>query len=253
MMNSHGRDQRFFSANASIKLLVVAGMWASLACSGSVSAREWLGLTGLESGSRHDTYAFVGAVAPLAPDATLGKGWVQRYWLDWLEYRFDSNSEEVRARAPGASAMLGYQASDPLGFVAAYAGLGYRNTKLKPDQPDAETRGGQTALQLLGEVDHRITSDCRLTGAVQLSLGPDSYWTRIKFLNKPSTVAFWHGVEVVFQGDPDYRTFKAGFVLDEWGVGRGLAANFKLGASRTKGLKTGAYAGIELVGSFGAQ
>ncbi len=229
----------------------VLGMLAGLATPISAGAREWLGLTGVELGANRNTYAFAGAIAPLAPNTALGQGWVQRYWLDWLEYRFDSGGEEVRAQAPGVSALFGYQRSNAGGFWAGYAGAGYRNTTLKPDRPNAEVRGGQGALQLLGEMDRRFASNWRFAGAVQLALGPDSYWTRAKFLHKSSTATFWQGVEVVFQGDPDYHATKAGLVLDEWSVGNGVTANFKLGASKTKGLKTGGYAGIEFVGSFG--
>ena len=229
----------------------VLGMLAGLVPPISAGASGWLGLTGVELGANRNTYAFAGAIAPLTPNTVLGQGWVQRYWLDWLEYRFDSGGEEVRAQAPGVSALFGYQRGNSGGFWAGYAGVGYRNTTLKPDRPNAEVRGGQSALQLLGEMDRRFAQKWRFAGAVQLALGPDSYWTRAKFLHKSSTAAFWRGVEVVFQGDPDYHATKVGLVLDEWGVGRSITANFKLGVNKTKGLKTGGYAGIEFVGSFG--
>jgi hypothetical protein len=214
-------------------------------------AREWLGLTGLELAEPGNAYAFAGAITSLDADAALGQGWVQRYWLDWVKYHFDSEGEEVRVRAPGFSASLGYQRSDSSGFWAAYAGAGYRNTHLTPDRPNAKVRGGQSALLLLGEMDRRFAGEWRFAGAVQLAAGPDRYWTRAKLLNKSSTATFWRGMEIVFQGDPDYKAYKLGFVLDELPVSGRVTANFKLGAIKTKGLKTGAYAGIEFVGFFG--
>ena len=231
----------------------VLGMLAGLVTPISASANEWLGLTGVELGANRNIYAFAGAIAPLTSNTGLGQGWVQRYWLDWLEYGYDSEGEEIHAKAPGASALFGYQRSNSEGFWAGYAGAGYRNTTLNPDRPDAEVRGGQYALQLLGELDRRFAQSWRFTGAVQLALGPDSYWTRVKFLQKSSTATFWQGVEVVFQGDPDYNAAKIGLVLDEWGVGKGVTANFKLGANKTTSLKTGGYAGIEFVGIFGGK
>jgi hypothetical protein len=58
-------------------------------------------------------------------------------------------------------------------------------------------------------------------------------------------------VEIIFQGDPDYKAYKLGLVLDELPVSSRVNLNFKLGAVKTKGLETDAYAGIELVGVFG--
>ena len=229
-------------------MLVAALMWSTPS-----HAREWLGLTGLELAEHNNAYAFAGAILPLDPDTALGQGWVQRYWLDWVQYRFDSEGEEVRARAPGFSASLGYQQSDSQGYWAAYAGAGYRNTNLTPDRSTAKVRGGQSSLLFIGEVDRRPVKSWRFTGAVQRVFGPDSYWTRVKFLHDVPNGAFWHGAEIVFQGDPDYRTVKAGYVLDEWGIGKGIMVNFKLGAAKTKGLRTGAYTGIELVAHFGAK
>lgn len=234
-------------------MLVAAVLWTAMGLMWPTpsQAREWLGLAGLELAEQSSAYTFAGAVTPLDPDSALGQGWVQRYWLDWVKYRFDSEGEEVRARAPGFSASLGYQRSDNSGFWAAYAGAGYRNTDLTPDRPNAKVRGSQSALLLLGETDRRFAEEWRFAGAVQFSAGPDSYWSRAKFLNKSPGATFWQGIEIVYQGDPDYKAYKLGSVLDELPVGRRVTANFKLGVVKTKGLKPDAYAGIEFVGFFG--
>lgn len=247
------------SSKCSFVLPTVSSVLVAVALSASIAlawpnhshAREWLGLTGLELAEQRNAYGFVGALAPLGSNTALGQGWVQRYWLDWLEYGYDSEGEEIRARAPGASALLGYQQSDSTGFWAAYAGAGYRNTNLTPDRTDSEVRGSQSSLQLLGELDRRFAQDWRFVGAAQFSVGPDSYWTRAKFLNKSSDAASWRGVEIVFQGDPDYKAYKVGSVLDELPVGKRVTVNFKVGVIKTPGLNPDAYAGIEFVGFFG--
>ena len=250
-MKISGSNYSFLSQRVPSALVVVV-LCAPIIVSWSnqSQAREWLGLTGLEVGEESSAYAFAGAIAPLAPDTALGQGWVQRYWLDWVKYRFDSEGEEVRAKAPGFSAAVGYQQSQPKGFWAAYAGVGYRNTALTPDRPNATVRGSRSSLSLLGELDHRLAQKWRFSGAVQYSLGPDSYWSRVKFLNKPSTATFWQGIEVIFQGDPDYKAYKLGLVLDELPVGNGITANFKVGANKTKGLERAGYVGIEFIGYF---
>lgn len=226
---------------------------AGLAWPGTGQGREWLGLTGAEIAEQGSTFAFAGAIVPFGSDAVLGHGWVQRYWLDWVEYRFESEGDQVRARAPGFSASLGYQNSDGTGSWAAYAGAAYRDTGLTPDRPDARVRDAQSALILLAETDRRFAGSWRIAGAVQYSAGPDSYWSRAKFLRKSSGSTFWHGVEIVFQGDPDYKAYKLGLVLDELPLGKRTSINFKLGAVKTRGLETDAYAGVELLGVFGSK
>jgi hypothetical protein len=242
-----------FISPAAFPLLVAVLLWTSVSLTWprQSQAREWLGLGGAEIAEQGSAYAFAGAIVPLGPDAALGQGWVQRYWLDWVEYRFDSEGEQVRARAPGFSASLGYQNSDGAGSWAVYAGVGYRDTDLTPDRPNAKVRDAQSALLLLAETDRRFAEAWRFTGAIQYSAGPDSYWSRAKFLRKSSNASFWRGVEIVFQGDPDYKAYKLGLVLDEIPMTSRVNINFKLGAVKTKGLKTDAYAGIELVGVFG--
>ncbi len=217
---------------------------------GNARADNWIGLTGGEVAGDGNAYAFAGAIKPLGRGSKLGQGWVQRYWLDWAGYRFDVGGEEIRARAPGVSAAVGYQRGIAGGYMAGYVGLGYRDTRLSPDKPQVKARGGQSSFQMLGEIDRRINDQWRFTGAAHLAFGPDSYWTRAKFLFPTASGPYWRGVEIVFQGDSDYRAVKAGYVLDEWRIGRGVNANFKLGILKTEGLATRAYAGIEFVKTF---
>jgi hypothetical protein len=242
-----------FMSPAAFPLLVAVLLWTSVSLTWprQSQAREWLGLAGTEMAEQGSAYAFAGAIVPLGTDAVLGQGWVQRYWLDWVEYRFDSEGEQVRARAPGFSASLGYQNSAGTGSWAAYAGVGYRDTDLTPDRPTAKVRDAQSALLLLVETDRRFAEAWRFNGAIQYSAGPDSYWSRAKFLHKSSGSTFWHGVEIVFQGDPDYKAYKFGSVLDELPVGKHVTANFKLGVVKTQGLGPDAYVGIEFIGFFG--
>ena len=47
------------------------------------------------------------------PGSTLGKGWVQRYWLDSYTYSYASGPGRIDADVWGVEAMLGYQASRP--------------------------------------------------------------------------------------------------------------------------------------------
>ena len=236
---------------ATMSIYGVLAMTGQLLPANPAEAKEWLGLTGLEVGENNNAYAFAGALVPVAPDSSLGEGWVARYWLDWVEYRFTLDGNDVKANVPGFSASLGYQQKTTTGFIAAYAGAGIRNTTLSPPTQKADVRGLQTFLPILGELDSRFASDWRFAGAVQYSVGLGSYWSRFKILNKSASASVWKGIEVIFQGDADYRANKIGFVFDELPVGDRVSANFKLGASKTQGVKRGGYVGIEFIGRFG--
>jgi len=211
----------------------VLGMLAGLVTPISATANEWLGLTGVELGANRNIYAFAGAIAPLTSDTGLGQGWVQRYWLDWLEYRYDSDGEEISAQAPGVSALLGYQRSNSKGFWAGYAGVGYRNTTLSPDRPDAEVRGPKAACNC----SERWIAALPKAGACRA--GASVVWAGQLLDARQISAQLFHGLLLAgggghFQGDPDYHATKVGLVLDEWGVGKGVTANFKLGANKTR-------------------
>lgn len=239
---------------ASVMAIGVLGGAGGLMSPNLSYATEWIGLAGAEVGAKHSRYAYLGALIPLPSTPALGQGWVQRYWADWIEYRFESNGE-VQARAPGFSASLGYQQGGEQGYWAAYVGAGYRNTTLRPDRPDSGVRGSQSSVLLLAETDQRLSPGWRFVGAAQFDAAPVGYWTRAKLLHVASSGRYWHGPELVLQGalkgDSDYRAMKVGYVLDEWRLGKSVTVNFKVGAIKTKGLATNGYAGIEFVGSFG--
>jgi len=239
-----GATLKFFAGLACLSLLIapLVKAWG----------KDWIGLGGMELAEENNNYAYLGAIAPLPGTPGLGQGWVQRYWIDWLQYSFDSGGV-VRARSPGFSASLGYQRGDALGYWAAYAGAGYRNTTLDPDRPDASVRGGQASLPLLVEADRKMSPPWRFVGAAQYAFGPDSYWTRVKLLHATASGTFWHGPMLVFQGDPDYHATKIGYTLDDWHLGKELTCTFKLGVIKQKDIDNRVFAGIELVKVFRAK
>ena len=239
-----GATLKFFAVLVCLSLLIapLAMAWG----------KDWIGLGGMELAEKDNDYAYLGAVAPLPGTPGLGQGWVQRYWLDWLQYTYESNGE-IRARSPGFAASIGYQRADTLGYWAAYAGAGYRNTTLTPDRPEANVRGQQATLQLLAETDRRIGPLWRFIGAAQYVTNVDSYWTRAKLLHATASGAFWHGPEIILQGDPDYHATKFGYSFDGWNLGKDLTGVFKLGIIKQKDISDRAYVGVELVRLFRAR
>lgn len=226
----------------SFAVLALAGV---LCCSSESHANESLLLAGTEAGGG-TTYAYLGVLLPAGRDSRIGRGWLQRYWLDWLRYRYE-DVDTVRARAPGASAALGYHDASGTWRWALYGGLGYRNTDLDPDRPSADVRGSQTAPFVLGEIGRDLTPDWRFSGLAHVAFDPDSYWTRariVKLSDMPSIAGI--GVETVVQGDPNYNAEKLGVVLEGAAADNGIQINIKFGFGRVDRGDFDAYAGIEL-------
>lgn len=235
------------------------GLWLSVAVSGTgvsmyapvTEARTVLGLGGFEVSRGDNYYAYVGAIAPLRSSDSLGDGWVQRYWLDWLVYRFEADGRSFRARGPGVSASLGYQGMASGWAWAAYAGILYRDTTLRPDKVDASARGGQVGGIVSVEAMRQFESRWRMSGIATGTVEPDGYWTRLRLVCACFDDDIAPGGEVVFQGDPDYRQVKAGLVVEGLRPGGELSMTIKLGVSKTKSLSAGAYGGIEVSRLFG--
>ncbi len=220
--------------------------WIGLvACALALPAQAQTGvaLAGVEGAS--DTHsAYFGTVLPLRGSA-LGKGWAQRYWLDYTAYRYEKlPGQDIDAKVGGAEAALGYQGSSERGWWGAYAGGRYSNTRLSPDDLSNEDRGGDFSakLQLEGEV--ALSSQWRLNGIASHVVGHSSYWARLR----AQTGLRGHlliGPEVVAQGDPLYHLVKVGAYLGGIRVGDDAALTVKLGLSKLDSDSARAYAGIE--------
>jgi cellulose synthase (UDP-forming) len=238
-------------AGSALAVLVAAALVAALGHVPTAQAHPWLGLAGVEGGSDNAYYAYAGAIVPLRSADALGRGWAQRYWVDRLGYDFESAGTRIRATAPGLSAALGYQGRTGDWQWSAYAGAVHRNTTLTPDLPDAAARGSQTAGLVSAEAGRSFDGGWRLGAIVNATIAPDSYWTRLRLLH--TVAGFAVGPELVWQGDPDYRQVKTGLTVENLRVGDRFTLSVKLGVSKTQGLASGAYGGIEIARRFGGE
>jgi len=215
------------------------------------SGASWLGMTGVEADENHGSYTYIGAVLPLGTGSVLGNGWVQRYWLDELAYRFNAGGIETRARAPGLSASLGRQGRDAGWDWGVYAGAAYRDTGLTPDNSSVQVRGSQTYPLLALELSRQAGPEWRFDGIVNVTLSPSSYWARARILHRFMGNSLYQGPELVEQGDQDYHGYKLGYVIDGFAAGKYGSFGLSVGAGKIEGLNTGAYAGIEYAHTFG--
>lgn len=218
---------------------------AVLACMAALQARaqDGVALAGIE-GSNATHSAYLGTVRPLAGSG-LGKGWVQRYWLDYTRYRYEKTPvQDIDASVVGAEVALGYQDSSESGWWSAYVGGRYGNTRLSPDDPANEDRGGDFSAKLQFEGETALSPGWRINGIVSHVVAHSNYWARVR-LERWLGDGLRVGPEFVAQGDPLYHLHKIGVYVGGIRLGEAAALTVKLGASKLSAERTGAYAGVE--------
>src|SRR5689334_20552925 len=80
-----------------------------------VIGEDRLALGGFEY-SGAGSYAYAGVIMPLAQQPSDSR-FVQKYWLDWLTYNYDKDSQQIDATAAGLEASLGYQVAGKQGWA----------------------------------------------------------------------------------------------------------------------------------------
>lgn len=208
-----------------------------------VEAQTGIALAGAEGGSDAG-YAYLGTVLPL-PGSALGKGLVQRYWLDYNTYRYQINpAQDVDAKVAGFEAALGWHDSSEKGRWGAYLGGRYGNTRLRPDDPANDDRGGEFNVTVQLEGEAALARTWRVNGIVNHLAGESDFWSRLR-LQTVLGNQLLVGPELVAQGDPRYRLYKLGAFIGGIKLGPEAALTLKAGASKQDSDSAGAYAGVE--------
>ena len=204
------------------------------------AGQQWL--WGAEGGSRFG-YGYLGYTAPFLAGGD-ERSYLQRYWVDWVDYRYDSDGREIRATAPGLEALLGRRLTDGgANELTLYGGLSYRDTSISPSDANVDVKGGRLGVkvQLEGAWAGKAR---RLEGIAAYIAGPDSYWVRGRGWIG-DTAAYRYGVEAVSAGDPDYSAYQFGLL-----VGHGFSGTqgqwvLKAGFRHSSGVADSGYVGIE--------
>jgi len=226
---------------------VVVAIWIALISAPSgVLAADKLFLTGIEGSKSDNFYTFVGLVAPIG-DNSLGDGWVQKYWLDYLGYTYNTD-QRITAKAVGVEAMLGYQTSGPTFWAGVFTGLRYNNTSLEPDDPGNETSGEHIWLKTQFEGGMDLAENWKTTGIASYTFGAKSYWLRTRLKYSLSKDLFT-GPEVAVMGDPNYQAWQLGWFVTGFEPSPGFFIGVK-GSARFEGSDVNGLVGIELVKIF---
>jgi hypothetical protein len=193
-------------------------------------------------------YAYTGLIVQGPGARVNGRGFVQRYWLDWLGYQYDGAPGLVKARAYGAEAALGYGASSEAGWATFTIGARYTDTNLSPDDPSATARGRQWGLKVQVDGEREVAPSWRVGGIASYTAGQDGYWGRLRVMHRldsPHSL----GAEAIANGNSEANSVATGLVYGLQPVGGKWSLSVKAGY-RFQQDADGAYGGLEFGYSF---
>lgn len=195
-----------------------------------------------------NSYSYAGLLMP-AFGGHLGEGFVQRYWLDYLTYRYDSDGRRIEAEGLGAEAALGYVTPVGPGHLSAMMGVVHRNTTLSPDDPDSAARGAHWRLRAQVEYHQRISESAELGLLGSYVFGQRGYWTRAR-LGMDVGTGLRTGPELIVQGDPDYRAVQHGAFLTGLRLSPAIQAGIRAGIRKQRDESRRGYVGMEFTGHW---
>lgn len=226
---------------------LVPALMLSLLISPAAWSAERLWLAGVET-SPDNSYAYTGVLMP-AFGGNLGEGFIQRYWLDRVSYRYDSDGRTIEAEAPGAEGALGYVSPTSRGSLTGLLGILYRDTRLRPDDPGSAARGGQWRIKAQVESTQHLQGDLELGLTGSYIFGQQGYWARAR-LGHVFGSGRRAGPELVFQGDPDYQVTQAGVFLTGLRITPAIQAGLKAGIRSQRDKDSRSYFGVEILALF---
>lgn len=224
-------------------LVILAAGVASTAA----SAQDRLFLAGGEY-SDAAYYTYSGLILPGPGPRENGRGFVQRYWVDWFGYEYEGAPGRVEAEAFGAEAALGYGVSSASGWATISVGARYTDTDLTPDDPQATARGKQWGAKFQIEGERDLAPAWRAGGIAAYTAGQDSYWARARVMRRleaPHSV----GVEFIANGNTEADATAAGLVYAFQPSASRWSVNLKAGY-RFQDEADGAYGGLEFGYAF---
>ncbi|OOG28113.1 hypothetical protein B1C78_02005 [Thioalkalivibrio denitrificans] len=215
------------------------------ASAASAQERLWLAGTELAPGS---SYSYAGLLMP-AFGGHLGEGFIQRYWVDYLTYRYDSDGRRIEAEGLGAEAALGYVTPVGSGQLSTTMGILYRDTTLSPDDPDSAARGAQWRLRAQVEYNQPVSESAELGLLGSYVFGQRGYWTRAR-LGMDVGPGLRAGPELILQGDPDYRAVQYGAFLAGLQLSSTVQAGIRAGIREQRDESRRGYVGVEFTGHW---
>lgn len=202
-------------------------------------------LSGVDT-SKNTSYYYLGYIKPLEGNE-LGKGFVSRFWFDYLSYDYASGSNTVQASAPGISYSIGFQKILSTFSFGAFLGAEIRKTELSPIDYSNEAEGTIISPLISVEAQNKFSNFSVLN--INASLRPNimGYWTRVSlgFGDKFKT-----GPEVTIQGDSTYQINRYGWFVNGIDIGNQTYIGGSLGVTKADNISYLPYVGLNFVKSF---
>jgi len=188
-------------------------------------------------------YTYSGLILPGPGPRENGRGFVQRYWIDWFGYQYDGAPGLVEAEAYGAEAALGYGASSESGWATFSVVARFTNTDLSPNDPTATARGKQWGAKFQVEGERDLAPSWRAGGIASYTAGQDSYWARGRVMRRLDESQAL-GAEFIATGNTEADATAAGVVYALQPKASRWSVNLKAGY-RFQQDADGAYGGLE--------
>jgi Cellulose biosynthesis protein BcsS len=189
-------------------------------------------------------YTYSGLILPGPGPRENGRGFVQRYWVDWFGYQYDGAPGRVDAEAYGLEAALGYGTSSATGWGTASVGARFTNTHLSPDDPSATARGRQWGLKVQLEGEQDLAPSWRAGAIASYTAGQGGYWGRLRVMRRAGDSQSFGG-EAIANGNSEAHSTAVGLVYAVHPRSSKWSVNLKAGY-RFQADADGAYGGLEL-------
>lgn len=216
----------------------------------SVKASSFSLLLGGEADTEDQAYLYTGIVGEkrLGDNVSL----MGRVWLDYLTYRFEKDSDVIKAKAPAVQPALGVKFFGNSWYTTFWAGWEHRNTAISPFREDVEVKGVTDSLLLQAELDKWTKTSTNFSLIASYSTKNSYTWGRgrIKQEIMPGGVPLRVGLELIGQGNRDYNAIQVGPLLEICTLSRNVSVLLHGGYKNSSSISTSAYGGLELYFGF---
>jgi hypothetical protein len=169
---------------------------------------------------------------------------------NFLHYEYESGSDNIRAKAPGARFQIGPKYFTEGRYFILTGGLDYRNTSLSRDDPKSKTKGAKTG----GTVEAIYSQDliARLTTDLIVNYSSIGNFTwgrgRLKHLTfaTPGAQKLFFGIEGIGQGNSDYTAQQAGLIFELQRVKEQFSIVLSGGYKHSSTFSNTGYFGLEV-------
>lgn len=210
------------------------------------------------SGCQIDThgqgYGYIGA----GLDRNVSDHWAltAKIFGSHLIYEYESNADEIKARAPGVRLHAGAKHFDIGEYFIITGGLDYRDTSLSPDDKESDLRGAKTGASLeciySKYVSERVVLD--LIG-IYSTIG-NFTWGRARLKRLIPSISvntgrqIFVGVEGTGEGNSDYSGYSIGSLIEIQKIKQRFSLLLAGGYKHTDSISDSCYLGLELYCKF---